>query len=62
MVSFLMELGATNKKKDSAGNNPAALAARSGRRKSREILEGTLPVEEPKKAEEAKPAEEPKKA
>ena len=39
MVSYLMEIGASNTTKDSGGNNPSKLADRSGRRKSRELIE-----------------------
>ena len=39
LVEYLVSLGATNQKKDSAGNTAAKLADRSGRRKSREIIE-----------------------
>ena len=39
MVTFLIDLGANNKKTDAAGNTASKLADRAGRRKSREIIE-----------------------
>ena len=42
MVTFLIDLGANNKKTDSAGNTASKLADRAGRRKSREIIEDKI--------------------
>jgi hypothetical protein len=39
MVGFLLDLGATNKKHDTGGNTPSKLADRSGRRKSKDIID-----------------------
>lgn len=39
MVSYLMDVGAANVRVDSNGNDPAKLADRAGRRKSKEIIE-----------------------
>lgn len=39
VVSYLIKNGAKNTEKDSAGNVPSELAARSGRRRSKEVIE-----------------------
>ena len=39
MVAYLIDIGASNKKTDSAGNTASKLAERAGRRKSRELIE-----------------------
>lgn len=39
IINFLLEQGAKNDVKDSAGNCPSELASRSGRRESKEIIE-----------------------
>ena len=39
MVSYMMDLGATDATKDAGGNTASKLADRSGRRKSREIID-----------------------
>ena len=47
IVSYLIKMGAQNKKADKAGNDASELAKKAGRRRSREILSGK---EEEKKA------------
>jgi ankyrin repeat protein len=45
LVTYLIELGASNKKADSAGNTPGKLADRSGRRRSKDIIDhGPVPA------------------
>lgn len=39
MVSYLVDLGAQNKKTDSAGNTASKLAERSGRRRSKDLID-----------------------
>jgi len=46
MVSYLIDLGASNKKQDSAGNTASKLADRAGRRKSREVIEEKIEAKE----------------
>ena len=46
MVTYLMDVGAANLRVDSNGNDPAKLADRAGRRKSKEIIERRSSKEE----------------